>query len=64
MCRGRRRMGPAANAPIQSADTVRPPAQRRSAATFSAMTTASGRVASISCAIMAAVTGCPAACAL
>src|SRR5580698_4351864 len=41
----------------QSADTVRLLAQARSAATFSAMTTARGRVLCISWAIRAAVTG-------
>jgi len=42
---------------LQSADTVRLPAHSRSAATFSAITTANGRVFCISCAIMAALTG-------
>jgi hypothetical protein len=42
---------------LQSADTVRLPAHSRSAATFSAITTANGRVLCISRAIMAALTG-------
>jgi len=41
----------------QSADTVRLPAHSRSAATFSAITTANGRVFCISRAIIAALTG-------